>query len=1694
MEKKYSVKYIFFIFFLALSIITLMLTKFVNAQPPESPLTSSGLSDDTEAITPSQQKGWSIESVDVESQIDISNPNKIQRYIVQLQDPPLALYAGGINGLEATHAGTRGEDKLDANSAASIAYLEYLAQQRTDALSSISQALAREITPLYEYKATLNGFAIELTNAEAAKIAQLPEVRYLEPEGEYELHTDAGPAWIGANNVWGAEATNMPFISQMNEANVVPPTGSAATGLALFNYNAQTGDLTYWFDVSDVANVTAVRIYEGEAGSNGTPVFVLNLITGMGTVNLTPSQRTQLWNEEFYVNVETIAYPLGEIRDQIRFGGAELTAIPFISNLSGANEVPPNSSPATGTATFLLDIQTGQLNYWLNISDVNNVTGAHIHQAPAGSNGSVVFPLDFNTGSGSHTLTPTQIETLFGEGFYVNIHTSAFPGGEVRDQIRLDMSKLTPGTLGEGIIVGIIDTGIDPWNPSFLDIGGDGYDHDNPWGAGTYVGVCNNSDPLYDSTFPCNDKLIGARGYADLNGGDPRDVDGHGSHTGSTAAGNFVFDASITTPTDVYTANISGVAPHANIIAYAACCTGSALTAAKDDIVLDGVDVVNYSIGSSSPTNNAWASADALQWLAAREAGIHVATSAGNSGPNDETLASPGDIPWITTVGANSHNRVFLNTLVMTNSNPLSPTILIEGQSMTSGLPTPTAIVFAADYGDALCAPGAFAGGTFNGEIVVCERGTYGRVAKGQSVLDGGAGGYILAQPNEFGGGPGSIATDPHVLPGVHIDYYEYQELLTAYANGYITGTITGAVMDTSPTNGDIMASFSSRGANRSIPDLISPSVTGPGRAIWAAYAQGSGGDGNYTFNVIQGTSMSSPHIAGAYALLKATHPNWTPAEAQSAFMTTARTNILNDDGINRATPFAQGSGEVMIPQALAAGFVLDITTDDYTNADPNNGGDPKTLNIASLGNANCVGSCVWTRTLSSTMSTTITWTASVLDTPTMTLMVEPASFALAPYMTQVITVTANISPSAPIGNWLFGEVQLTSDGGMAPQAHFPVAITPQNGALCNDAFTIDTRRNAGSILCSGNKSIAITDLTVNIYGLNQGTAMTTSLFQDPTNGDPYDNLNDGTVTFITVTVPAGAKRMVAETVASEAPDIDLYVGTGNMPSAGTQMCASTTATGIEYCNVMDPAAGTWWILIQNWSASGSPPDQVDFVYAVIDGDNSNLTIAGPSAVAAGDLYDFTIMWDEATLTAGDYWYGAFDLGTDASNPANIGTLPVDLHRWEDDVIKASSSFFTDVGMTENFTITINPNVMPVDMQYMLSDTLPVGMSLITTSLQASAGTASYVGDTIYWQGSMVSPINAEYSYNITTNATNAACDTPFGGYVNLEAFNIFPISSLTGDTNAWTAFTGQNPFNFYGTEYSGVNFTTEGYVSFGSLTGVFEVPQALPNPALPNNLLALYWHDFEIVYAASPTTHGISLASAGANVSIIEYDDIQLSGGSASQMDMVVVLRSTINNTPGVYEYMVAFDNVSATPASATLGIENANGTNGSALVNNDDPSALISNGTIICYDAVAPLNPVTITYQATVESNGCLENGVVSTVDNPGSMAEWKYTHMSTPMTVSPATNNSMGVFTLDWNTGYNSVPYNVYREANNWYFTLDTVYDTGLGTTYDDTNGTGGVVGTDHAYVIGATCGSNMVYSQRVGEFDFALTPGQ
>lgn len=1303
-------------------------------------------------------------------------------YIVMLADAPLAFYDGGVAGLDSTSTASTGDRKLDAASPASVAYMSYLDGKQSQAIESANEALDRSLDVAYQYKVVLNGYAAEMTPAEAAKIARLPGVIRVEREIEYELQTDSGPAWIGADTIWDGSASGVP-------------------------------------------------------------------------------------------------------------------------------------------------------------------------------------------------------------------------------------------TKGEGVIVGVIDTGIDPWNPSFADVGGDGYDHDNPRGAGTYYGVCDSTDPSYDATFPCNDKLIGAWGYPTVNGGDPRDVDGHGSHTASTAAGNVVFDSVIVTPSRTFTATqISGVAPHANIIAYAACCTSAALTAAKEQIVIDGVDVVNYSIGASALTSDPWASADAVSWLAVRDAGIFVATSAGNNGPGDMTVGAPADLPWMMSVGASSHDRTFLNSITLDDG--VNAPVTLDGMSMTGSLDTPTKVVFAADYADPangisaddarLCADGIFPAGTFNGEIVVCERGTYGRVAKGQTVADGGASGYVLAQPDEFTGGPGSLAPDPHVVPAVHIDYYKYQEMLAyfAAAPGDVMGTIAGSTMDVADKYGNEMASFSSRGPNGGLlGDYPIPNVTAPGRAIWAAYHQGAA-DGDYTFNVIQGTSMSSPHVAGAGALMVALHPTWTPAQIQSALMGTANTAVTNDDGTNPATPFAMGAGHIDLEMAAKSGLVMDVTTAEFEASDPREGGDPKDLNLVGLGNDQCVGDCSWTRTLESTAAVNVTWTASFTSTDGLAATVEPASFEIAPGATQVITITVDAS-GATQDEWGFGKVALASSDAGVPDFHFPVSVKPTISSLPT-IVEIATNRDAGSQMVNDMLALEITDMTLRSALVKPDTT-TFQLAEDPTNSIPegfFDDLSQ--VYWNAFDVPAGTVRVVQEILDTTSPDLDMSVGfdtNGNgMPDPDEIVCQSASGGSYESCSLINPAPGTYWVIVLNWEASGAGvEDFVELATAVIS-ENDALAFDAPATVPSTTLFDIRLFWDESTMMAGDVWYGYFDMGTDAGNAGNLGVVPVDLVRLPDDVVKTVNTDYAVPGDTVQFTITVNPNNWDQEIAYSLVDFIPDGLTYVPSSAQADIGTVSVVGNILTWSGSLEVPST---TYAITSNATDLTCETPFshGGYQDAETAHGFgTLAGLEGDTISWSFTTLGLNTDFYGEAISSVpSFTDDGYVAFlAGNTGAGVAPwanQSLPNPDAPNALAAPYWRDLQITYDLD-TNKGVTGVNYGV-LWLTEFDDIHEWGNPANSLDMEIMAWYVADPLPaasgGGYDMFYAYDNVNISDVVGTVGIENADGTDATQFAYNDFTP---TNGLVVCLDLISTAVPIEITYQATVDADAPVGSTIVNTATHDIDYAGTKVESASVPL----------------------------------------------------------------------------------------------
>lgn len=524
---------------------------------------------------------------------------------------------------------------------------------------------------------------------------------------------------------------------------------------------------------------------------------------------------------------------------------------------------------------------------------------------------------------------------------------------------------------GEGVIVGVLDTGIWPEHPSLSDPDPGGKPYAPPGGPARPCQFSVGANP--GPAFVCNNKLIGARRFmatydavVGLLPGEftsARDDNGHGSHTATTAAGNRQVSASMYGRSF---GTVSGIAPRARVMAYKVCgdqgCFSSDSVAAVDAAIVDGVDVINFSIsGGADP----YSDAVSLAFLDAYNAGVFVAASAGNSGPAPNTVDHRE--PWTATVAASTTSRQFESVLTLASSNGASLTL--RGASVTPGVASPTPVFVPAV--DVLC-QGPFAPGSLSGKVVVCRRGVNARVDKSYQVSLGGAVGMILYNPSLQG-----LATDSHFVPSVQLEV-DAGNALTAFlaANPNVSARMTDGAA--APAQGDVMAVFSSRGGTALSLGIAKPDVTAPGVQILAAdtpqAATVEGGIPGQLFQAIQGTSMSSPHVAGAAALLVAQHPTWTPGQVKSALMTTATPLVVKEDGATVADPFDMGSGRIDLSKAGDPGLLFDETGANYVALQSS----LWTANYPSLYVPAFLGAITVQRTVLNTRNATRDWKLSV--------------------------------------------------------------------------------------------------------------------------------------------------------------------------------------------------------------------------------------------------------------------------------------------------------------------------------------------------------------------------------------------------------------------------------------------------------------------------------------------------------------------------------------------------------------------------------------------------------------------------------------------------------------------------------------------------------------------------------------------
>ncbi|KAI3961029.1 hypothetical protein MKW92_017174 [Papaver armeniacum] len=508
-----------------------------------------------------------------------------------------------------------------------------------------------------------------------------------------------------------------------------------------------------------------------------------------------------------------------------------------------------------------------------------------------------------------------------------------------------DNSGLWPSSeYADDVIIGVLDSGIWPESQSFKDTS-----ITNPVPK-RWKGICE-SGPDFPSTS-CNKKIIGARVYykgieeklgRKLNETEdsksPRDTNGHGTHTASTAAGSVVKNAGLF---EYGVGEAKGMATKARIASYKICwneggCAAADILAAIDQAVEDGVDIISLSVGPrrARPYDQ---HSTAIGAFGAMMKGVLVIASAGNSGLSGASTVA-NSAPWIFTVGASTIDREFPCNVILGDGR------VVNGVSLYSGKPLEKPnidLVYASSIGSIFCKEGELNSTEAAGKIVLCDGGGgIGIADKGNAVKIAGGAGVIIANSLAHGE---ELSADAYLIPGTTVTFRGGVEILryiVTQKNPTASLEFKGTIIGSSPSAPKI-AAFSSRGPNPITPEILKPDVVAPGVNILAAWTGAVGPTDlevdkrRVEFNIISGTSMSCPHVSGLAAMLRKAYPNWSPAAIKSALMTTSYNldnagKIFTDLSTGRdSTPFQHGAGHVDPNKALNPGLVYDIQPSDY--------------------------------------------------------------------------------------------------------------------------------------------------------------------------------------------------------------------------------------------------------------------------------------------------------------------------------------------------------------------------------------------------------------------------------------------------------------------------------------------------------------------------------------------------------------------------------------------------------------------------------------------------------------------------------------------------------------------------------------------------------------------------------------------
>lgn len=516
-----------------------------------------------------------------------------------------------------------------------------------------------------------------------------------------------------------------------------------------------------------------------------------------------------------------------------------------------------------------------------------------------------------------HALTPKTLDNASG--------VPLIGAPQVWNSAGLDVS-------GQGISIGIIDTGID-------------YLHTNFGGPGT---VITDTAP-FTGTFVGTPKVVGGYDFAgddyDANVStsvpqpdpDPMDCNGHGSHVAGTAGGLGV-NADGTTFTGTYGTAIDfaslrigpGAAPNAQLYALRVFgCGGStnltdqaiewAVDPNGDGDFSDHLDVINMSLGSG------FGGTDDTSAVAADNAalaGVIVVASAGNNGDTNYITGSPGAASRVLSVAASEDSTSIVGGFQISAPVGIAGLYPASEASFGPNLDSTGPITGTVTYASPANGCTAITNGSaISGTIALIDRGTCTFKTKVRNAMLVGAIGVIIA--NNIAGDPAGMGDDATITNTITIP-----SIMTTQATGTlikaniaspVTATLTSAyrnqIRSVDYARVDTIASFTSRGPRRQ-DNALKPDITAPGNTIFSTdVGTGSGGTS------INGTSMAAPHMAGVMALLRQLHPDWTVEQLKALAMNTATNDIRTSNTVTSTifSPARIGAGRVDVPNAAAA-------------------------------------------------------------------------------------------------------------------------------------------------------------------------------------------------------------------------------------------------------------------------------------------------------------------------------------------------------------------------------------------------------------------------------------------------------------------------------------------------------------------------------------------------------------------------------------------------------------------------------------------------------------------------------------------------------------------------------------------------------------------------------------------------------